>query len=93
MLLSTGDHDVAPFLKLGAHQSSTESCGPRSASMPATWVKLAVQEFEFVIRRATCSCEVSAHDYAVTHPPTGHGVSLWKNRRAKCSVPSSQRAT
>ena len=33
---------------------STDSCGPRSASIPAICVNAAVQELQFVISRAMC---------------------------------------
>jgi hypothetical protein len=37
-----------------ARIASTDFCGPRKASMPAIWLKLAVHELEFVIKREMC---------------------------------------
>ena len=36
---------------------STDDWSPQIASMPATCVKLAVQEFEFVISRVMCAAK------------------------------------
>ena len=48
------DDDAAIRKALASLIRSVAVWSPRIASMPAIWVKLAVQEFELVISRATC---------------------------------------
>ena len=73
-LVKTGDHNVAPFLELGAHRldrvlRSAERLDPgdlREAG--GAGVRVSHQAGD--VRR-----EIGAH-HAVTHPPASHGVGL-----------------